>query len=63
MSNEQLKTQRQLAIELNKWLAENNARLLVRLMTPRGEVISPENFVPPGWPLMVDVVPNNEVKQ
>jgi hypothetical protein len=45
--------------DLNKlladWLAANNATLISRVLTPKGEAISVENFIPAGWRVVVVV--------
>ena len=45
----------QVAVELKQWLAERKVRLTVRVQTPQGELISPENFIPPNWKMVVDI--------
>ena len=49
---------KQLAEEFAAWLKEHNATVAVKVRTPIGEVVSPENFLLPGWTVIVGVVTN-----
>lgn len=45
---------------LSDWLKANQLTLTVSVVTPKGEHISPENFILPGWNLAISaVVPKN----
>lgn len=46
---------------LNDWLKENGITLSVYIQTPKGEHISPDNFIPAGWsavPVIVEAKQN-----
>lgn len=46
---------------LADWLKENGVTLAVMVQTPKGEHISPDNFIPAGWvavPIILEVTQN-----
>lgn len=54
MENTEQKAQ-SLNEQLAEWLKERGAQLTVYVRTPRGELISPENFIPDGWSFAVNL--------
>lgn len=42
--------------QLALWLKERNATIQHFIVTPKGERISIENFIQPGWPLAYTVI-------
>lgn len=38
------------------WLKQHNAVIQHFILTPKGERISIENFIQPGWPLVYTVI-------
>jgi hypothetical protein len=45
--------------QFEAWLQEHNVTLTIKIQTPRGEYIAPENFIPAGFVAMILL----EVKQ
>lgn len=41
--------------KLTQWLKENEYQLQVMVMAPRGGMVMPENFVPEGWRMSIQV--------
>jgi hypothetical protein len=52
-----MEQQKQLAEAFAAWLKENNATVVVKVRTPLGEIVSPENFLPPNWTVVVAIAP------
>lgn len=46
--------------QLGAWLQERNAELTVQVKTPKGEMISPDNFIPAGWVAVIGIVLKGE---
>lgn len=44
---------------LSALLKAHNATLVVRVMTPRGETISVDNFLPAGWSAVIQIAETN----
>lgn len=42
--------------QLMLWLKQHNAVIQHFILTPKGERISIENFIQPGWPLVYTVI-------
>ncbi len=39
--------------QLAVWLKDHGVQLVVRCQAPRGELVSLDNFVPPGWNVVI----------
>lgn len=56
---ENTEQQTPIALPLNEqlaaWLKEHGVQLVVRCQAPRGELVSLDNFVPPGWNVVIGI--------
>ena len=43
--------------QLKAWLKDHNVAIVVQVRAPRGEMVSTDNFVPPGWLAVVGLQP------
>jgi hypothetical protein len=50
--------------KLAYWLQENNLQIQLVVLAPKGGVVSPENYIPDGWRMQLQVIeaqrPNDE---
>ena len=44
--------------ELAYWLQENGFQIQLLVLAPRGGAVSPENYIPEGWKLQLQVIAN-----
>lgn len=44
--------------KFQEWLKENNVFISVAVRTPQGEYVKPENFILPGWAVVIGVTQN-----
>lgn len=46
--------------KLAYWLQENNFQIQLMVLAPKGGAVSPENYIPDGWRLQLQVTENEK---
>lgn len=46
--------------KLAYWLQENGLQLQILVVAPRGGAVNPENYIPEGWRLQLQVTENEK---